>query len=186
MSTLKVPVSQRDHIRGPASAPITLVEYGDYECPHCGMAHPVVQAVQENFGPQLRFVFRHFPLNEIHPFAQSAAEAAEFAGDHRKFWEMHDGLYANQEMLQDAASAMRLLFALAETLGLSGDQLRDALEQGEYAPKVRDDFMGGIRSGVNGTPSFFINGRRHDGSYAFDEFVPAIEAELRAGAAAHP
>jgi protein-disulfide isomerase len=186
MSTLKVPVTQRDHIRGPASAPITLVEYGDYQCPHCGMAHPIVQAVQENFGPQLRFVFRHFPLNEVHLFAQSAAETAEFAGAHGKFWEMHDGLYANQEMLQDGASATRLLFALAQTLGLSGDRLRDALENGEFTPKVRNDFMGGVRSGVNGTPAFFINGRRHDGSYAFDDLVVAIESELRAEAAASP
>jgi protein-disulfide isomerase len=150
------------------------------------MAHPVVKAVQDNFGTLLRFVFRHFPLTEIHPFAQSAAETAEFAGAHRKFWEMHDGLYANQEMLQDGASAIRLLFALAETLGLSGDRLRDALENGEYTPKVRDDFMGGVRSGVNGTPTFFINGRRHDGSYAFDDLVGAIEATLRARTGATP
>jgi protein-disulfide isomerase len=146
------------------------------------MAHPIVKAVQESLGPRLRFVFRHFPLTEIHPFAQSAAEAAEFAGAHRKFWEMHDGLFANQELLQEGASAIRLLFALADTLGLSGDRLRDALESGEYAPKVREDFMGGVRSGVNGTPTFFINGRRHDGSYAFDDLAAAIEGELGAGA----
>jgi protein-disulfide isomerase len=173
MGTLKVPVTQHDHVRGPANAPMTLVEYGDYECPHCGLAHPIVNAVQKHFGKKLRFVFRHFPLSQVHPNAEPAAESAEFAGAHDRFWEMHDGIYENQEQL-----GLPLFFALAEALGLSEAALRDALVTGVYAPKVRADFLGGVRSGVNGTPSFFINGRRHDGSYAFGDLAAAVEGNL--------
>ena len=113
MATLKVPVTQRDHIRGPANAPVTLVEYGDYECPYCGLAHPIVNAVQAHFPQQLRFVFRHFPLNQAHPNAEAAAETAEFAAAHGQFWEMHDAIYDNQDQL-----GLPLLFALAGALGL--------------------------------------------------------------------
>jgi protein-disulfide isomerase len=174
---LRAPVTPHDHIRGPASAPVTLVEYGDYECPRCGAAHPIVNLVQEHFGPRLRFVFRHFPLNEVHPNAESAAESAEFAGAHGRFWEMHDGIYENQDRL-----GLPLLFALAGALGLSEPDLRAALASGTYAPKVRRDFLGGVRSGVNGTPTFFINGARHDGTFAFDDLVAAIELQLYARA----
>jgi len=177
MGTLKIPVTQHDHIRGPADAPITLVEYGDYECPHCGLAHPIVNAVQEHFARRLRFVFRHFPLNQIHPNAEAAAESAEFAGARGRFWEMHDGIYDNQDRL-----GLPLLLALAVRLGLSEPELRNALASGEYEPKVRVDFLGGVRSGVNGTPAFFINGERHDGTYEFDDLVAAIERRLHATA----
>ncbi len=175
MSTLRVPVTPHDHIIGPANAAVTLVEYGDYECPHCGLAHPIVKLVRAHFAKQLRFVFRHFPLSQVHPNAQSAAEAAEYAGAHGRFWEMHDGIYENQDRL-----GLPLLFALVGALGLSESGLRAALVNGEYAPKVRSDFLGGVRSGVNGTPAFFINGRRHDGSYAFEDLTAAIEAPLHA------
>jgi protein-disulfide isomerase len=177
MNTLRAPVTPHDHVRGPADAPVTLVEYGDYECPHCGAAHPVVNLVQDHFGPRLRFVFRHFPLNQAHPNAESAAESAEFAGAHGRFWEMHDGIYENQDRL-----GLPLLFALTGALGLSESDLRAALVSGTYAPKVKSDFLGGVRSGVNGTPSFFINGMRHDGTYAFDDLVAAIELQLYAKA----
>ena len=110
---LKVPVTSADHIRGPAQAPVTLVEYGDYECPYCGLAHPVVQRILDDLGPRLRFVFRHFPLSQVHPNAEPAAEAAEFAGARGRFWEMHDRLFENQDRLRP-----RLLFALAEALEL--------------------------------------------------------------------
>jgi protein-disulfide isomerase len=173
MSTLKVPVTPRDHIRGPDNAPVTLVEYGDYECPHCGAAHPIVKLVLEHFGKKIRFVFRHFPLSQVHPNAEPAAESAEFAGAHGRFWDMHDGLYENQDQL-----GLPLLFALAGALGLSEASLREALVNGSYAEKVKSDFLGGARSGVNGTPSFFINGRRHDGSYAYADLVAAVEADL--------
>jgi protein-disulfide isomerase len=177
MSTLRAPVTPLDHVKGAANAPVTLVEYGDYECPHCGAAHPIVNLVQEHFGPRLRFVFRHFPLMQVHPNAETAAESAEFAGAHRRFWEMHDGIFENQDRL-----GVPLLFALAGALGLSELDLRAALANGTYAPKVRSDFLGGVRSGVNGTPSFFINGVRHDGTYAFDDLVAAIELRLHARA----
>lgn len=177
MGTLRVPVTQHDHIRGPANAPVTMVEYGDYECPHCGAAHPVVNLVLEHFGPNLRFVFRHFPLTQVHPKAEPAAESAEFAGAHRKFWEMHDGLYENQERL-----SAPLLFGLAKALGLSEVELRNTIVIEKYAPKIKADFLGGVRSGVNGTPSFFINGRRHEGTYALEDLVSAIEQYLPAAA----
>jgi protein-disulfide isomerase len=174
---LRVPVTPLDHIKGPANAPVTLVEYGDYECPYCGAAHPIVNAIVEKFSKELSFVFRHFPMAQVHPFAETAAQAAEFAGAHGRFWEMHDGLYENQESL-----GVPLLFALAEALGLPEAGLREALVSGKYAPKVRSDFLGGVRSGVNGTPTFFINGRRHDGTWAYEDLAGAIEARLHATA----
>lgn len=173
MATLKAPITPHDHILGPANAPVTLVEYGDYECPHCGAAHPIVKLVLEHFGKNIRFVFRHFPLGQAHPSAEAAAQSAEFAGAHRRFWDMHDALYENQDRL-----GLPLLFALSGALGLSEASLREALVNGTYAEKVKSDFLGGVRSGVNGTPSFFINGRRHDGSYAFADLSATVEANL--------
>ncbi|HEX3430417.1 MAG TPA: thioredoxin domain-containing protein [Rhizomicrobium sp.] len=178
MGTLKVPVTQHDHIKGPADAPVTLVEYGDYECPGCGAAYPIVNLVVEHFGRRLRFVFRNFPLTQVHPNAEPAAESAEFAGAHGRFWEMHDGIYENQDRLSPP-----LLFALARALGLSELELRNALASEKYAPKVKSDFLSGVRSGVNGTPTFFINGHQHEGSYALEDLVLAIELQLHAKAA---
>jgi protein-disulfide isomerase len=177
MTTLKVPVTPHDHAKGPVNAPVTLVEYGDYECPYCGLAHSTVKLIQQHFRPRLRFVFRHFPLSQAHPNAESAAQTAEFAGAHGKFWEMHDGLYENQDRL-----GLPLYFALAGLLELPELELREALVEGTYAPKVRADFLSGVRSGVNGTPCFFINGVRHDGTYAFEDLGGAIEETLRAPA----
>jgi protein-disulfide isomerase len=173
MSVLRVPVTPADHIQGSEHAPVALVEYGDYECGFCGLAYPIVKRVQKHFGRNLMFVFRNFPLTQVHPHAQSAAETAEFAGAHGRFWEMHDGLYENQDRL-----GIPLLFALTEALGLSELELRDALENGTYAPKVRADFLGGVRSGVNGTPTFFIAGHRHEGSFEFEDLVAAIDVAL--------
>jgi protein-disulfide isomerase len=173
MAMLRVPVGPDDHIRGNPNAPVTLVEYGDFECPHCGAAHPVVLAVEEHFGDDLRFVYRHFPLTQIHPNAEPAAEASEYAGSYGRFWEMHDAIFENQDQL-----GLPLLFAIVQALGLSQEGLRDALVRQLYAPKVLRDFMGGVRSGVNGTPTFFINGRRHDAPFAYEYLVSAIEAEL--------
>jgi protein-disulfide isomerase len=173
MSTLKAPVTLRDHVLGPTNAPVTLVEYGDYECPHCAAAHPIVKLVLEHFGDRIRFVFRHFPLAQVHPNAETAAESAEFAGAHGRFWEMHDGIYENQDRL-----GLPLLFALVSAHGLSEADLREALVNGTYEEKVKSDFLSGVRSGVNGTPSFFINGRRHDGSYAFGDLVSAVDGYL--------
>lgn len=173
MATLKVPVTTDDHAQGSENAPITLVEYGDYQCPDCGRAYPIVKLVQKHFGKRLRFVFRNFPLNEIHANAESAAETAEFAAAHQRFWEMHDGIFENQETL-----GIPLLLALAKTLGLSAPQLLSALETKECAPRVRQDFLGGAKSGVNGTPTFFINGHRHDEPHDYENLVEAIERQL--------
>ena len=173
MSILQVPVTSADHIQGDPHAHVTLVEYGDYECPACGLAYPIVKAVQKHFGKRLRFVFRNFPLTQIHPQAESAAETAEFAGAHERFWEMHDELYENQDTLGLAA-----YLALAKDLGLPEKALGEALQKHTFKPRVRSDFMGGLKGGVNGTPTFFINGRRHDAAYDFDELIAAIDAEL--------
>jgi protein-disulfide isomerase len=169
--SLRVPVGEQDHIQGSADAKYTLVEYGDYECPHCGHAYPIVKRVQKHFGKKLRFVFRNFPLAEMHPHAESAAESAEFAGAQGKFWEMHDALFENQQQLGGA-----LYLKLAQQIGLSPQDLRAAVEQREYLPRVKADFTGGVRSGVNGTPTFFINGKRHDASFEYEDLVAAIEA----------
>jgi protein-disulfide isomerase len=173
MSKLSVPVSDKDHCQGDPDAPCTLVEYGDYQCPSCGSAYPIVKRVQKHFGKRLLFVFRNFPLSEMHPYAEPAAEAAEFAAAHRKFWEMHDLLYENQDLLDEA-----LLFQLAEQLQLDREKLRQALASKEFEPRVRADFRGGVRSGVNGTPTFFLNGQRHDGAYDFASLVEAIDGVL--------
>jgi protein-disulfide isomerase len=173
MATLKAPVTPQDHIQGPENAQISLVEYGDYECPHCGHAYPIVKRVQKHFSKDLRFVFRNFPLSEMHSQAEPAAEAAEFAGAEGKFWQMHDGLFENQERLGEP-----LYSELAQELGLSSAALQQALADGKYEKRVRADFSGGVRSGVNGTPTFFINGKRHDGSFEYESLVLAIQKEF--------
>lgn len=171
MATLKVPVTEEDHIQGSDEAMVTLVEYGDYQCPHCGMAHSIVKQLQKHFGKRLRFVFRNFPLTEIHPLAEPAAETAEFANEFDQFWEMHDLIFENQPSLSPP-----FLLELAESLGLSRDDLASAIENRTYAPKIKKDFMGGVRSGVNGTPTFFINGQRFNGPPIYEELLSAIES----------
>ena len=173
MAKLTVPVTAEDHVQGPEDADVTLVEYGDYECPHCGRAYPIVQQVQKKFGEQLRFAFRNFPLGQMHPHAEAAAEVAEFAGAHGKFWEMHDRLFENQERLGEG-----LFRALVKELTLSTSAMRQALEQKTFQTRVRADFTSGIQSGVNGTPTFFINGLRHNGSFDFDALVSAIQQAM--------
>src|SRR6202022_4018476 len=175
MATLKIPVPHRYPIRGPANAPITLVEYGDHECPHCARAHPIVNQVRLSFRRRLQFVFRHFPLTEIHPLAEIAAESAEFAGSAGLFWDMHDALFANQSRL-----SVSTIFLIGGELGLLETAMRNALETGQYRSKVRGDFIGGIRSGVNGTPTFFINGVRHDGAHDYASLVAGIQMRLAA------
>jgi protein-disulfide isomerase len=171
MSVLQVPVTTADHIQGDPRAPVALVEYGDYECPACGLAYPVVKAVQKHFGKSLSFVFRNFPLTKIHPRAESAAETAEFGGAHERFWEMHDDLYENQGSL-----GVPLFLTLAEALGLSEKALSEALANHTFKPRIHSDFRGGLKSGVNGTPTFFINGTRHDAGFEFEDLVAAIDA----------
>jgi len=173
VAKLTVPITAEDHVQGPEDADVTVVEYGDYECPHCGRAYPIVQQVQKKFGEQLRFAFRNFPLGQMHPHAEAAAEVAEFAGVHGKFWEMHDQLFENQEHLGEG-----LFLALAKELRLSTSAMRQALEQKTFQTRVRADFTSGIQSGVNGTPTFFINGLRHNGSFDFDALVSAIQQAM--------
>lgn len=174
VARLTLPVGARDHLEGRADAPVTLVEYGDYECPHCGRAYPIVKEVQRRLGANLRFVFRNFPLTESHPHAQHAAEAAEGAATHGRFWEMHDALFEHQQALDDAH-----LVRYAEALGIDGAAFAQALRADEQKARVREDFMSGVRSGVNGTPTFFINGLRFDDSWDPDTLTEALNAAAR-------
>ncbi|HEX7969403.1 MAG TPA: DsbA family protein [Stellaceae bacterium] len=179
-AVLATPVSpDRDHIRGPLDAPVSLVEYGDYECPYCGAAPPIVKAIEQQMGDAMQFVFRHFPLTTVHPHAQHAAEAAEAAAAQGKFWEMHDTLYENQQNLDDPD-----LIAYAEALGLDVGRFTMELAQHVHMQKVREDFMSGVRSGVNGTPTFFINGLRHDGSWDYATLLAAVQQAALANAGA--
>ena len=173
VAKLTLPVGERDHIQGPATAAITLVEYGDYQCPYCGQAYPIVKELQEQLGKKLRFFFRNFPLSTMHPYAEHAAEAAETAGADGKFWEMHDTLYENQEALDDED-----LVQYATALGLDPLRFTTDLAKHTKAARVREDFMSGARSGVNGTPTFFINGVRHDDSFELASLLKAMEAAL--------
>jgi protein-disulfide isomerase len=163
-------VSDRDHAQGPAGAKLTLVEYGDYECPHCGRAYPIVKAVQKRLGTQLRFVFRNFPLSNAHPNAEAAAEAAEAAAVQGKFWEMHDLLFEHQDALERPD-----LLRYAADLGLDAKRFASELVGAVHRPRVQEDFRGGVRSGVNGTPTFFINGARFDGAWDEAGLLAALE-----------
>jgi protein-disulfide isomerase len=154
---------ERDHIRGPESGPVTLVEYGDYECPYCGQAETVINELLRNFGDEVRYVYRHLPLNDVHQHAQLAAEAAEAAGAQGHFWDMHDKLFEHQDALTP-----RDLVGYAEELGLDVDRFRDELRRREHAPRVAEDVDDADASRVTGTPTFFINGRRHLGAYDVD------------------
>jgi protein-disulfide isomerase len=178
MSTrLTPPISDRDHVLGPADAPVTLVEYGDYECPYCGMAHPIVASILQQMGDTLRFAYRHFPLSRLHPHAEHAAEMAEAAGDRGKFLPMHNLLFQNQHALEDED-----LVSYAARLGIHPDWAAFALESHTFAPRVREDFMSGVRSGVNGTPTFFINGIRHDGPWDEPSLLEALQSAALASA----
>ena len=166
---LTLPDGNRDHIQGSLDAPIALVEYGDYECPFCGEVYPVVEAIQRALGNRLCFAFRHFPLTNIHPHAEHAAEAAEAAGAQGRFWEMHDMLFENQGALDDESLAQH-----AAALGLDEVRLIREVLAGAYARRVREDFMSGVRGGVNGTPTFFINGERYDGARGLEPLLAAL------------
>lgn len=169
VAKLAEPVSGRDHVQGLPTAAVTLVEYGDYECPHCGAAHPIVKQLQEAMGEELRYVFRHFPLTQIHPHAQAAAEAAEAAGAQGKFWEMHDLLFEYQDSLEEGN-----LLRFAAALELDVTRFANDLERGIFEERVREDFMSGVKSGVNGTPTFFINDVRHDGPWDYESLLDAV------------
>ena len=170
-SKLVLPIKDRDHLQGSIDAPMSLLEYGDYQCPYCGEAYPIVKAVQEQLGKKLCFVFRNFPLVNSHPYAEHAAEAAEAAGAQGKFWQMHDVLFENQEALDDESLA-----EYAETLALDARRLIAEVQGGAYIARIRDDVKSGDRGGVNGTPTFFVNGLPFDGEPDVGALVAALTA----------
>lgn len=170
MSKLRPAVGAADHVQGNKNAPIEMVEYGDYQCPHCGRAYPIIKNVQEVMGDKLKFVFRNFPLSEIHPNAMNAAVAAEAAGAQGKFWEMHDAVYENQQQLDDASLVM-----YAKDLGLNVQQWSEDFEKPEFLQKVEADFESGVRSGVNGTPTFFINGEKYNGDWGETDLLSYLQ-----------
>jgi protein-disulfide isomerase len=167
------PADVRDHIIGPAHARVTLVEYGDFECPNCKQAAPVVKLLMQRFGGQIRFVYRHFPLEEVHPHALLAAEAAEAAANQGKFWPMHDVLFDNQSHLK-----LRQLVGYAEELALDLSRYEAGLEEHLYLQRVRDHQESGRRSGVRATPTFFLNRQICDVSFGVQQLERAIEAAL--------
>jgi protein-disulfide isomerase len=170
----KYPVSDRDHVLGSPTAPVTLLEYGDYECPHCGHAYPIVATVLKRAGDAVRFAFRHFPLAEIHPHALAAAQAAEAAGAQKRFWPMHDILFEHQDSLE-----FEDLIGYAQALELDVPRFTRELESAAHLDKVKHDFHAGVRSGVNGTPTFFINGERYDGLVDAETLQAAIALAAR-------
>jgi protein-disulfide isomerase len=171
---LKLPDPERDHIQGAIDAPMALLEYGDYECPFCGEVQPIVREIQRRLGDDLCFAFRHFPLTNVHPHAQHAAEAAEGAGEQGAFWPMHEMLFANQGALDDESLA-----EYAVALGLNAKRLIQEVISGAHAQRIHEDFKSGVRAGVNGTPSFFINGQRYDGARALEPLLAAISQPAR-------
>ena len=174
---LNPPVGPHDHSQGSAGALVTLVEYGDYQCPYCGMAYPIMKRIQKRLGNRLRFVFRNFPLAESHPLATSAAQMAEAAALQDRFWQMHDALYEHQDALDPAS-----LLQYARDLRLDIGKLESALRNTQVIERVQSDFMSGVRSGVNGTPTFFIGEDRFNGDWANeDEFAAALAAAANRG-----
>jgi protein-disulfide isomerase len=171
--TLTIPVSHADHVLGDEGAAITLVEYGDYECPYCGSAFPIVKTLQREFGDALRLVFRNFPLTNVHPFAERAAEVAEAAGLQGRFWPVHDLLYEHQDDLGYEA-----LLRYAALAGANESEVEAAVSRGETKTRIQRDIEGAIRSGANGTPTFFVNGRRYDGSWEHEPFAAHLRKIL--------
>jgi protein-disulfide isomerase len=167
---LLIPVDATDHALGPEDAPVTLVEYGDYECPHCGQAYPIIKRLKETLGDGLRVIFRHFPQNSVHPHASVAAQAAEAAHAQGKFWAMHDQLFEHQKDLADDLTAYAL------RAGLEVYKFQADLSSERHAGKVRSDYEGGVRSGVKKTPTLFINGTRYDGPLKYEALLSAIRS----------
>jgi protein-disulfide isomerase len=170
MSELTPPVNEHDHMQGHLDAEYVLVEYGDFECPHCAAAYPVVKALQAGLGERLCFVYRHFPLIQIHPHAEQAAEAAEAAGAQNHFWKMHDTLFENSPELDYPH-----LMAYAQMTGLDVARFAQDLINRRYLLRVREDMNSGVRSGVKGTPTFFINGVCHRGGYDLESLMEALQ-----------
>src|SRR5271154_4611155 len=166
-------VNSNDHIQGNDKARIELVEYGDYQCPHCGRAYPMIKNIQRKMGGDLRFVFRNFPISEIHPDAFNSAVATEAAGLQHKFWEMHDIIFENQQEL-----GMKELFIYAKTIGLDLERFKSDIQMEALANKVEADFESGALSGVNGTPTFFINKKRYDADWEEHTLMQYLKGQL--------
>jgi protein-disulfide isomerase len=173
MSKLKPAVTEQDHVKGDLHAPVILVEYGDFQCPHCGAAYPIVKKIEKDYKDKMAFVFRHFPLAEIHPFAQAAAVASEAAANQGKFWQMHALIFENQQSL-----GLEMLLQLAESLKLDMKRFEHDFKDPKMFKKVEDQFESGIVSGVNGTPSFYINGVKYNDSYDYDSLTSAIDRAI--------
>ncbi len=172
MSRLQRAVDARDWTRGPAGAPVTLLEYADFECPFCGRAFHELKRLERGLRDRIRFVFRHFPLSQMHPHAALAAEAAEAAGAQDKFWEMHDTLFSHQSAL-----TLDALLSYARDLRIDVRRFARDLDEHLYLPKVRRDFVDGVRSGVNGTPTLFINNTRWDGPYTAEALLRGMRGD---------
>ena len=168
VARLVVPVGAEDHTLSDGA--VSLVEYGDYQCPYCGMAHTIVQDLLRLRHETVRYTYRHFPLTNVHPYADLAAEVAEAAAARGKFWPVHDWLFDHQRSINP-----RQLMVGVERLGLPSEEIADEVGGHVHLDRVRRDFVGGVRSGVNGTPTFFINGVRHDGGYALEELLEAVD-----------
>lgn len=168
---LRLPVNEKDHKRGAQDSPIVIVEYGDYQCPHCGLAFPILERLQKTLGDDLLFVYRHFPIAESHPDAPNAARAAEAAGRQGRFWEMHALLFENQNALDSDS-----LVGYAEALDLDMERWLLDMDSDAIEAKVKEDFKSGVRSGANGTPTFFLNGFRYDGDWSYEPFLEAIHS----------
>ncbi len=170
MSKLKPPIGKQDHVRGHANAPVSLVEYGDFQCPHCGEAYPVIEEIVRELGHDLRFAYRHFPLSTAHPLALSAAIASEAAARQRKFWPMHHKIFENQ-----ASLSVESLWEFGTIIGLDMEQFEKDINDPALEKKVEEDFESGVRSGVNGTPTFFINEIRYNGSHDRKSLMAALQ-----------
>ncbi len=172
---LRIPVTETDHARGPVDAPVTIVEYGDFQCRYCGAAQRNLAEVLRQRADTVRLVYRHFPIANVHPYAESAAEAAEAAGRRNRFWEMHDWLYEHQDQLDPVHLSLGV-----EQLGLPPDEVDAEVGRQAHGDRVRRDFVGGIRSGVNGIPTLFVNEVRHDGGYDLAELLAVVDAAATA------
>jgi protein-disulfide isomerase len=174
MPGLKPLFSKADHHKGNIQSPVQLLEFGDFQCPHCGAAYPMLKKIEKSFGPRLLFIFRHFPLSESHPYAKIAAISSEAAARQGKFWEMFDLIFENQSLL-----SRNMLMGLAKTLHLNIKKFEADLGNPELAKKVEDDFESGMISGVNGTPSFFINNEKYNGPYTFESLTTALDQAIK-------
>ncbi|MFF5171820.1 DsbA family protein [Micromonospora sp. NPDC000089] len=172
---LRTPVTEADHARGPVDAPVTVVQYGDFQCRFCGAAYPNLAELLRQRAETVRLVYRHFPIANVHPYAEAAAETAEAAARRGRFWQMHDWLYEHQDQLDPVHLSLGV-----QQVGLPPDEVRAELDRHEHADRVRHDFVGGIRSGVNGTPTLFVQGVRHEGGYDLADLLVAVDAAANA------